>query len=72
MVEGYSAEEGRGQAEHPNELSHPSVCNAHAGGDVRRAVLFNSRPHVSHLRPKFREAYGNLPKSTECVLLARL
>ena len=32
----------------------------------------NSRPRVSHLCPKSWEAYGNLPKSTECVMPARL
>jgi len=28
--------------------------------------------HVSNLCPKSKEAYGNLPKSTESVMLARL
>ena len=32
----------------------------------------NSRPRVSHLCPKSWEAYGNLPESTECVVLAWL
>jgi hypothetical protein len=35
MVEGYSAEERRGQAEHPNELGHPGAGESLAAGDVR-------------------------------------
>jgi len=60
MVEGYSAEEGLGQAEYPIELGHPGAGESLASGDVRLfsalqlsspSVPFVSKILGSHTKP---------------------